>query len=418
MKLDILACGYNAKHDRIRHIQNLQDRLSISDVDAFVFDALSLGFGQTPPDAFQRRAAEISALLTKKDGVVVATLRPNIQLAGNQFQSSARLILTSNDPARLLLETHVGVGHGTQLRLSASARGPAAEFLRALKSTLQFDAFLTRPEPDIKSIGGIVLAINSTEDVIGVEFRVGGGRVCLLPTSTAPPEQIGAALYNLVREHYGGPDDLSPPDWASGIAVPGSEKFAIDIAKLESTRDEVLRHISDLRRERDALESFKGLLYGTGKRVLEPIVRGAFRTLGFDVPDPERYTGEWDLELTEPSSGKTGLAEVEGSEGQVDVRKQRQLLSYIQEEILEARQHKGLLIGNGFRLLSPTAPERSDQFTEHASRGCIANGYAMVPCTELFAAVIGVLSESEPELLKAKVRQSLMAAVGLWKFQP
>jgi hypothetical protein len=136
------------------------------------------------------------------------------------------------------------------------------------------------------------------------------------------------------------------------------------------------------------------------------------------VPEPEEYAGEWDVELYESSasSNATAIAEIEGSTGVVDVDKYRQLLDYVQTEVLEGRDHKGILVGNGYRLHDLNAPERQIQFSEHAQRGAIKNGFCLVPTTELFKAVCAVLEAAEKEELKVKIRESILVTVGIWTF--
>jgi len=54
---------------------------------------------------------------------------------------------------------------------------------------------------------------------------------------------------------------------------------------------------------------------------------------------------------------------MEGSIGQINVGKYRQLLDYIEDEAAESGiTVKGILVGNGFRLEPPS--NRGDQFTE------------------------------------------------------
>jgi hypothetical protein len=150
--------------------------------------------------------------------------------------------------------------------------------------------------------------------------------------------------------------------------------------------------------------------------VLEPLVRSAFKLFGFAVPEPEEYEGEWDVELRDNQSGQTALGEVEGSEGVIDVDKYRQLLDYIEAEVQEGRDHKGILIGNGYRLLALDAPERQNQFSEHARRGAVRNQFSLVSTTELFKAVCAVLESPNDQALKATIRESLLATTGPWSF--
>jgi hypothetical protein len=98
------------------------------------------------------------------------------------------------------------------------------------------------------------------------------------------------------------------------------------------------------------------------------------------------------------------------------VDKYRQLLDYVEAEALEGREHKGILIGNGYRLLAPDAPERQSQFSEHAQRGAARNQFCLVPTTELFKAVCAVLESPEDQTLKANIRESLLTTTGPWAF--
>lgn len=158
------------------------------------------------------------------------------------------------------------------------------------------------------------------------------------------------------------------------------------------------------------------LLFGYGKGILEPQVRAAFRMLGFEVREPEEYTGEWDLDLTDPDTGASAIGEVEGSEGFVDVDKSRQLLDYIAAGTTDGRDHKGILIGNGFRLTPPDAPERQQQFSDHARLAATRFQFCLLPTTELFKAVCAVLESPQDGNLKATIRQSILGTVGPWSF--
>jgi hypothetical protein len=91
-------------------------------------------------------------------------------------------------------------------------------------------------------------------------------------------------------------------------------------------------------------------------------------------------------------------------------------LDYVQAEVLEGRDHKGILIGNGFRLTPPEATERQSQFSNHALLGARKNQFCLLPTIELFKAVCAVLEHPEDEGLKIQIRDSILATVGVWKF--
>ena len=147
---------------------------------------------------------------------------------------------------------------------------------------------------------------------------------------------------------------MEAPRWVGEINIPGANLHDKQIDELTRRAEELAVQIAALREDSEKLLSYTRLLFGYGKAVLEPVVRSAFRLIGFAVPEPEDYEGEWDVELRDAESDRTALGEVEGSEGIIDVDKYRQLLDYVESEAQAGRNHKGILIGNGFRLLDPS----------------------------------------------------------------
>jgi len=269
----------------------------------------------------------------------------------------------------------------------------------------------------LNQLGGTAFAVDSVGNPIAVEFSVGEGRICFVPPPTnIPADRMGAAIVKVITAHFSKSTEIDAPAWTAAITVPRANIHDGDIAELTKRMEELAREISVLKNDRDELLKYVRLLFGSGKAMLEPVVRSAFRLLGFTVPEPEEYKGEWDVELQETQSQRTALGEVEGSEGLIDVDKYRQLLDYIEAESLEGREHKGILIGNGFRLLPTDAAERQNQFSDHAQRGAARNQFCLLPTTELFKAVCAVLEIPVDETLKAAIRESLFAAVGLWSF--
>ncbi len=247
---------------------------------------------------------------------------------------------------------------------------------------------------------------------------MGEGRVCLLPpANNVPADRIGAALVKIITTHFRKTSQVDAPTWAGDILVPGANVHDAEIATLRKHSEEIEQQISSLDEDRKRLLGHVQLLFAYGKGVLEPAVRSALRLMGFAVCEPEEYAGEWDVELMEQQSGKTALGEVEGSEGVIDVDKYRQLLDYIEAESQEGRDHKGILIGNGYRLLPPDAPERQHQFSDHARRGAIRNQFCLLPTTELFKAVCAVLESPQDEVLKSSIRESrFFQRLAPWSF--
>jgi hypothetical protein len=325
-------------------------------------------------------------------------------------------LLTKISPAVNLVQSKVTPGEGSQFTVVSAARGTLAGYFRVLQKNLRFVAHLNSDAATLERDSGVVFAVNSVGLPIAVEFRIGGGRLCFIP----PPhgvtgERVGAAFAQILDAHFSEASDIEVPSWAADVTVPGANAYDPKIAELETTTERISSEISELSEKRELLINYRRLLFSSG-RPLEQSVRIALRLLGFDVPEPDSYGGEWDVELRDPRSGRTALGEVEGPDGAVDVHKSRQLLDYIESEALVNREHKGILIGNGYRMKPPDAEERQAQFTNHALKRASMYGTCLLPTTELFKAVCAVLEFPESEKLKIEVRDSILRTTGVWTF--
>lgn len=415
MKRRILNYRVPATHGLISELASFFDPASLSDYDAFLIDPGALGSEGHNAIAFARRQNEVRELLMLKGGVMVSVLRPNTQLPGNLDRYS--LLQGSATNVLALMRGALREGDGSSVSVVATARGAMNGYFRVMRENLRFSAYLDASESDVVQAGGTVFAVNSIGKPIAVEFVVGSGRLCFLPVpQNVPGDRVGAAIAQIIEAHFGGSTEVEEPSWVKDSRVPGADAHDLRIAELEAEKGRISEEIARLTDLRTSLLNFRRLLFGTGTTVLEPAVRGAFRQIGFEVPEPEDYEGEWDVELREASSGRTAIAEVEGPEGPIDVDKYRQLLDYFQTEVLEGRVHKGILVGNGYRLKELNAPERQNQFTEHALRGAKQNGFCLLPTSELFKAVCAVLDAPENEGLKMELRNSILTTVGVWSF--
>lgn len=262
------------------------------------------------------------------------------------------------------------------------------------------------------------MAVNSAGWPVAVEFVSETGRVCFVPVPEDVPDgQLGAAVARMVEEHFGGPIEVEVPTWLGGVSVPGADANDARIAELKKSAEQIREELSSLENERTELLGFKVLLYGYGKSVLEPVVRRAFRSVGFEVLEPGQYDGDWDVDMTEKETGVSAVGEIEGSEGAINVGKSRQLLSYVEAEEDAGRKRKGILVGNGYRLKALNEAERLNQFTEKVLTEAQGFRFCLVPTTELFAAVCAVLKAPGDGALKKYIRESILSTVGPWKFR-
>lgn len=410
MKKRILTYGISAVHDSITSLSDFADAVSLSDFDAFVFEPDAL-----TPTAWQRRQAELRELLNEKGGIAICVLRPVNFISAyptySIFQGAAPAVVT-------LLVNSVRAGAGTSMTVRQSARGASRAFFQVLQSHLTFTAFIDGGENSIVHLQGTVFAVNSIGKVIAAEFPVSEGRISLVPVPhNVPGDRLGAAIAKMVKGHFSKEVVLDAPAWVEQVQIPGADTHTQEILRLGTERDKISERIVTLQSEQQELLNYARLLFSYGKGILEPQVRAAFRILGFVVPEPDEYNGEWDVELRDNDSKMVALGEVEGTEDIIDIDKFRQLLNYIQAEAVEGRDYKGVLIGNGFRLLPADAPERQKQFSEHVLRGAARFQFCLLATTELFKAVCAVLEASGNESLKRDIRESILRNVGTWKFQ-
>jgi hypothetical protein len=417
VKLVVLSHGISITQSSIVPLSSLEDPQSITDFSGFIFDPLVLNGGAISSLNFFRRQNELEQLVKLKDGIVICILRPNsiVNIVGAQYLNSYEL-LSKISPSVKLVQSAVRPGEGSQFSIVPNAGGVLAGYFRVLQKNVRFAAHLDSNASSVEQASGTVFAIDSVGLPLAVEFRIGGGRLCFVP----PPhgvtgERIGAAFAQILDAHFSEASNIEAPEWVTEVTVPGANAFDPKIAELEAAREQISGEISKLNDKRELLISYRRLLFSTG-RSLEHIVRVSLRLLGFQVPEPESYEGEWDVELRDPSSELTALGEVEGPEGAVDVHKSRQLLDYIESEALDERDHKGILIGNGFRTTPPDAEERRAQFTKHALKRAAMYDTCLLPTTELFKAICAVLESHEDTDLKKDIRASILRTMGIWTF--
>ncbi len=417
MKKKILNLGVTATHSLITVLGGgLNEPRSISEFDAFLFDPNGVGATQ---EAYFRRQREVQDLIAKKGGVVVCLLRQppvlGFNIGGRQADAFGILEAVASQ-ALAYVRSSLRVGSGSHVKPVSNANTASAGYFRILSGALKFVSYLDGAE-DVKAFAGTVSAVDSIDHPVGFELTIGPGRICFVPVPDgAASDRIGAAIVRIVESHFGGSSEIDSPPWLVEVEVPSAGANDAAISGLEEQKAGIDAAIRELSEARLRLLNHRVLLYGYGKSVLEPAVRSAFTLIGFDVPEPDEYLGEWDVELRESASLEIAIGEIEGSEGVIDVDKYRQLLDYVQSEVLEGRDHKGILIGNGYRLTTPDSPERLRQFSNHALLGATKNGFCLLPTTELFKAVCAVLRTPNDPTLPLAIRTSILKTIGVWSF--
>jgi hypothetical protein len=415
----IANCGViTVKHVRVTNL-SFYEPTCFSDFEALIFDPAVITGARVPREAFLRRQAEVGDLVNRKGGLLVCVLRPpgstTIVDAGNVDALS--VLDTASIRAVGMVREALRSGTTTQWNLVKGASRVAAAYLRALDGGLNAEAFVQADEARLKDYGGTSVAANSVGWPVSVEFLSGTGRICFVPVlRNDRVERLGSALTQMVEEHYGGAVEIEAPPWVEAIVVPGANARDAEIARLKAESLHISGELAHLDGARSELLSFRVLLYGYGKSLLEPVVRRALRKVGFKILEPEDYRGEWDVDLTDRANGASAVGEIEGSDGAIRVDKLRQLLNYVEAEEDAGRKRKGILVGNGYRSKPLNEPERSSQFTEKVLGEAKGFGYCLLPTTELFAAVCAVLDAPSDETLQKHIRDSILSTVGVWTF--
>jgi hypothetical protein len=204
-----------------------------------------------------------------------------------------------------------------------------------------------------------------------------------------------------------------PPEWAKSIQIPG-------LIEIQESIEDNLQKIRDLAKENNRLNEkqselicYKELLYETGT-ALEEIVKKIFTRLGY-TPKPPIHREEYVIEFDK----KIGIIECKGKDKSIDRDDFRQLLDYTKEYDLDSKfEHKGILIGNGWRLLplqerdksrTPIFPKGKDGVVDIAAKHDIA----LVSATGLFKAFCSFL---EGQVKSSDIIETIFNSKGVVDF--
>lgn len=208
-------------------------------------------------------------------------------------------------------------------------------------------------------------------------------------------------------------DRTTPPEWLNQNKydfklelLRGNEIKEIEekVKELNSQKDNFLDEIQEVIKLKD-------LLFETGK-TLEGAILKALEILGFQASQFDDGESEYDAIFI--SDEGRFLGEAEGKDrSAIDIQKFRQLNDNIQDdqeknELEEAA--KGVLFGNGYRLLEPE--KRNIQFTDRCIRRATSTNVSLVATSELFKAVY-YLSQSHDDNYARLCRRAILDGSGI-----
>ena len=307
-------------------------------------------------------------------------------------------------------------GDGTRMRALDPAHA-FSPYLDDLGNRLSYRARWDVTQiPDFAAVGQVFGRSDGGADV-AVDFRVGAGRVVFLPAPRLTPRGTSRkpfrdSLLECIRRGLETPPLESPPPWLKDYDVPGLPEAQEQVEQAEGAFAEAESRLVEARAYQTEAGKYQGLLWRDGRYALEPLVREAFRTLGFEI----------DVELDRPALLRDGaeegeeeervaLLEIDASQGTVSERSYLALQRRIEEEFLRSgERRKGVIVVNGERTLKP--PVRRKAYAETLVNACANFGYALIPGDALFALVSYALEGADAETL-AGIRETILQTEGL-----
>ena len=284
-------------------------------------------------ELLEQRRFELQTLMDR-GGVLVMFLHPNIAHPSvTSLPGLERHTLTPSPGAGALGWPALRGGDGKEIRSTAPGH-PAAGYLDELSGRLRYRAVWDEQSPAFPA-GAEVLARSIGGQVVGAEFRVGAGRLVMLPPpleplSTADRKRFtGAVLELLVRlvdEDGAGRE----PVWVKRYDTEQTEAARAALAAAEAGLREAERRTTESRGALAEVARFSELLWRPAGAKLTALVEDAMRTLGFEVK-----TGTSGPELTD--SDAIALLEVEASDQEVSERVYLTLQRRLEEHFLRRK---------------------------------------------------------------------------------
>ncbi|RMT96255.1 hypothetical protein ALP39_00690 [Pseudomonas marginalis pv. marginalis] len=203
------------------------------------------------------------------------------------------------------------------------------------------------------------------------------------------------------------------PGWASSdlYALPTESALRLELLEAERRVEDAQKIKESVQDKLAGAGKYRSLLFEKGKALEYAIVDG-LNNIGFEATQYKDTESEFDVVFKCPEGRLLGEAEGKDSKA-VNVDKLRQLAMNVHEDLQrEEVMHaaKGVLFGNGFRLLPPN--EREIQFTDKCISAAHLSSTALVSTMEIFKAV-QYLTECMDEEYAAACRQSILTGIGI-----
>lgn len=228
------------------------------------------------------------------------------------------------------------------------------------------------------------------------------GDIVLLPRIQGIDNREAVAM--VLQSLTGAPQRSTEPEWSYAIDIPGVAEIA---QQMQSRREQIKAlwsEVADLQTEKDRLNNYKRLLFGSGPE-LEDVVSSCFAALGGTVT-PAQYSQE---EFVLVFRDAEYLVEVKGISKSCALSHLRQLNDYLlkyQEDT--GRMCKGILFANTWRVLPPDDRGTNEKpiFPGNVVSRAEQWDVALVSSTDFFTAFVHFLQTGDGvPVLEAIVQQ-------------
>lgn len=379
-------------------------------VQAGASGAFHYGLGEL----IQQRRRELERLL-ERGGIIAVFAHPNVPHPSVATLPGAdRYSILPAATGVIYRAPHLVPGDGRNVH-ALDPQHPFAIYLDDLTRQIRYRAhWETANIPDFDSLGAVFGRSEGGADV-AVEFRAGGGRIFFLPPmasdlrGTARRPFVEAMLDSIQRA-VEDPGAEQAPLWVKGFDLPNLTTTQTQLAAAQEGFAEAESALVEARAFHSDAARFHALLWRAGRYAFEPVVRDAFRAIGFrispDLNEPAVLHDESD------AGGEfDALLEIDASDGTIREQSYLNLQRRIEAEFLRSgRRRKGVIVVNGERRHAPE--RRSQPFSDALANACLNFGYALVTGESLFALVSYALEGADAETLAA-IRQTIVDTEGL-----
>lgn len=286
---------------------------------------------------------------------------------------------------------------------------PFSALVDRFQNWFTYRAAFSERMPDFSTYGRVLLR-SPGGAAVGVELRVGAGRILFLPALNDVPAgdmrfELANALYEAVKRTVAGEGDEDAPTWAAAYTMPGLDEGEAEVQRAEEAARAADDRLTEAKARATDLGRYRRLLWMGTAAGLDPAARAAFRELGFRVEYDESRP------MTIEADGQTAFVEVEGADEVVVEWPYLRLQRRLEKDLLAtAKPKKGVLVINGHRR---RAPEKRPEQASAALRAAAENyRYALLTGPKLFELVRAAKDDPSEENVRA-IRETIMSAEGL-----